>query len=286
MLRCREQWWDGGAVDRWCGSQAKHRVIPGLLITFSSALAACNPFVHAVQGPPERGGVGGLDVSELQSLLKDLALRLDRMGLRTEEAVLKALTAVEAANVQAGRDVNDQDDSIDFEEVKIEEECIRLLALYQPCAKDLRSICAMIKANSDLERIADLAAGIGRRVRYVADQDLQLTRIEEYRRLRAAMLSQLRRTVSMLSTMDVRSAEGVIELDEDVDDGYMDFVSFVMEACSGGGGKLETAVTMMNIAKAMERIGDLCTNIAEDIIFLGTGDIVRHGGLGGHHHTL
>ncbi|MFP3937509.1 MAG: phosphate signaling complex protein PhoU [Phycisphaerae bacterium] len=215
-------------------------------------------------------------MSELQQRLDQLVLRLDRMGMRVEQAVIDALAAVANGDIQAGTAVDENDSVVDREEVQIEQECVRLLALYQPAAVDLRTICTIIKVNSDLERIADLAAGIGRRVKHVIKDDLDLREDAGFRRLRESTLDLLGRTVRTLTATDATSARAVITGDKEIDNAYGAYVRAVLDAEDRRAGGAEPAMTQINLAKALERIGDLCTNIAEDVIFLRTGDIIRH----------
>jgi phosphate transport system protein len=215
-------------------------------------------------------------MTELQDRLNQLVLRLDRMGMRVEQAVIDALRAATEGDVQAGAAVDDNDSIVDREEVEIEQECVRLLALYQPAAVDLRTICTIIKVNSDLERIADLSASIGRRVKHVVKDHLDFCEDAGFCELRDATLEQLGRTVRMLTATDASTARAVINGDQEIDRAYGEYVRGVLDAEDRHAGGAEPAMTRINLAKALERIGDLCTNIAEDVIFLRTGDIVRH----------
>lgn len=215
-------------------------------------------------------------MSELQERLEKLRLRLDLMGMRVEQALADALRAIKDGDIEAGQEVDRRDSVIDREEVEIEQECIRLLALYQPAAIDLRTICAIIKVNNDLERIADLAASIGRRTKHVAEDKIDLQHYPDFDHLARTTTDVLGKTVRMLSTMAPSTACNVIESDNDVDRSYGRFVRNVLDADRGKAAGAEATMTLINLAKAMERIGDHCTNIAEDIIFLKTGDIIRH----------
>jgi phosphate transport system protein len=215
-------------------------------------------------------------MSELQSRLNTLVLRLDHMGMRVEQALADALRALRKNDEKAGQAVDENDPVIDREEVEIEQECIRLLALYQPAAVDLRTLCTIIKINSDLERIADLAAGMGRRVKHLVEEKIVLAEYEEFDHLAHATQDAVGRTVRMLSRTDVETAWKVIRSDDLIDKGYKHLVQAVLEKEDRRTGGLSGAMTVINLAKALERIGDHCTNIAEDIIFLRTGDIVRH----------
>jgi len=215
-------------------------------------------------------------MSELELRLNRLMLRLDHMGMRVEQTVIDALEALLKNDEQAGEMVRQNDPIIDRQEVEIEQECIRLLALYQPAAIDLRMLCTIIKVNSDLERIADLAANMGRGVKHVIAGKVELTDYLEFEQLAHAMRDMLGRTIRMLSNTDATAAKRVIDSDDLVDEGYRDLVGSVLKQEDRRAGGTAAALTVINLAKAMERIGDLCTNIAEDIIFLRTGDIVRH----------
>lgn len=215
-------------------------------------------------------------MSELQTRLEKLVLRLDHMGMRVEQAVADALHALWKKDVQAGAAVDRADPIIDREEIEIEQECIRLLALYQPAAVDLRTLCTIIKVNSDLERIADLAAGIGRRVKHVVACNVSLEEYGEFEHLARATTSILGKTARMLAVTNIDVARNVIESDALIDKGYRHVVQSVLEYEGRRIGGAGPAMAVINLAKAMERIGDHCTNIAEDVIFLRTGDIVRH----------
>lgn len=215
-------------------------------------------------------------MSELQNRLQMLMLRLDHMGMRVEQSLVDALRALRKSDEQAGLAVDQNDPIIDREEVEIEQECIRLLALYQPAAIDLRTLCTIIKINSDLERIADLAAGMGRRVKHVIVEKVSLEEYEEFEHLAQATLDILGQTVRMLSRTDVKTAKNVIQTDDLIDKGYRHLVQAVLKQENRRVGGVGAAMTVINLAKALERIGDHCTNIAEDIIFLQTGDIIRH----------
>ncbi len=215
-------------------------------------------------------------MSELQERLQNLRLRLDLMGMRVEQALADAMQAARDGDVDAGLEVDRRDSVIDREEVKIEQECIRLLALYQPAAIDLRTICTVIKINSDLERIADLAASIGRRTKHVVEDKIDLQRYPHFDHLAEAATDILGKTVRMLNATDITAARTVIEFDDNVDQSYGRFVRSVLDAEGGRSAGAKVVMTLINLAKALERIGDLCTNIAEDIIFLKTGDLIRH----------
>jgi phosphate transport system protein len=204
-------------------------------------------------------------------------LKLDHMGMRVEQALMDALRAVREGDLTGGLSLQERDAFIDRTEVEIEAECIRLLALYQPAAIDLRTLCTIIKVNSDLERIADLASNIGRQVRYVIEESVPVRDFPEYDALASLVGDELSMTTRMLNVADTGEAERVIHLDREVDEVHRKLIESVLEAGERGVSP-EATLTLINLGRALERIGDHCTNIAEDVIFLRTGDIVRHPG--------
>lgn len=215
------------------------------------------------------------NMSELANRLESLTLRLDHMGMRAEQSVLDALAAADKGDVDAGARVDELDSVIDREEVEIEQECIRMLALYQPAAIDLRTICTVIKVNNDLERIADKGSKIGRLVKRIVEFQIDLGNDAEFIRLRRDTLDMLGRTTRMLSTREVAAARAILDMDHIIDEDNRALVRSALHAKAPALG-VEGVWAMLGLARALERIGDLCANIAEDIIFLRTGDIVRH----------
>jgi phosphate transport system protein len=213
---------------------------------------------------------------ELQKRLEKLLLRLDYMGLRVQQAVADAIQAVKQGNLQAAQDIDEGDTAIDREEVEIEQECIRLLALYQPAAVDLRTICTIIKLNTDLERIADKAVSIAHRTKHVVAEQIRLDDDRGFNDLAHTTSDVLNKTIRMISTIDVATAHDIIKSDPRINDAYRHFVESVLTRERQHVGGAEIALTLIMLARALERVADLCKNIAEDIIFLRTGDIVRH----------
>ena len=213
---------------------------------------------------------------QLQGRLDRLMLRLDLMGMRCQQAVLDALAAAEDRDADAGSLVDEQDSEIDREEVDIEQECIRLLALYQPAAVDLRTICFVIKANNDLERIADKAASIGRRAKHVAAERIDLAQYPGWTDLVREVTERLDKTLRAIATRNLDAARAVIASDPGVDDAYGRFARTALTRERSDPAGVDVVLTLTLLARALERIGDLCTNIAEDMVFLCTGDIVRH----------
>ncbi|HNX27350.1 MAG TPA: phosphate signaling complex protein PhoU [Phycisphaerae bacterium] len=209
---------------------------------------------------------------ELQKKLQSLMLRLDYMGMRVEQQVHDAVESLRKKDADAAKRIIEFDEKVDREEVEIEQECIRLLALYQPAAIDLRTICTIIKVNNDLERIADRAVNLAKQVKHIIASNIDMEDYKGLLPLEETVFDILNRTMRMINTTEVHTAKEVIEMDDMVDSHYKELLQMILSRNESAA----KAITANNIAKAFERIADLCTNISEDIIFLRTGEIVRH----------
>ncbi len=170
------------------------------------------------------------------------------------------------------------DRQVDEIEVEVEEECLKILALHQPVALDLRFIIAVLKLNNDLERIGDLAVNIAEQVEHFGNADdpplpIDLTRITS---LTQAML---RDSLDALVNRDPNSARRVCAADDDVDDCHHEISQQVeaLLADTAEASGVTTLIHLLSVSRCLERIADLATNIAEDIIYMTEGDIVRHG---------
>ncbi len=205
--------------------------------------------------------------------LDELKARIARMTALVQQAVETAVQSVISADDSLAQQVFQIDGRIDEQEVEIEKEAIDLLALYQPAAGDLRLIAIIIKANSDFERIADCAVNISQRVRslvhggYEAPPDLRL--------MANNVLIALRNTTQSFNLSDETLARQVLRGDDVIDALYHQVVRDMLQRLEAGS-DANTELTNVMIAKNLERIGDHCTNIAEDVIYAHTGRIIRH----------
>lgn len=163
----------------------------------------------------------------------------------------------------------------DVEEVEVESEVIRLLALYQPVGSDLRLLCTLLKINNDLERIADCAVNMAERARQL---DVSRTGIvaKEIEPIYPLVQQMLRQAVQAYRAEDVDAARQVVSEDETVDALYGQIVRAVVGEASKSPDDVAAYLDLLSVAKNLERIADHATNIAEDVIFLSSGQIVRH----------
>lgn len=199
------------------------------------------------------------------------------MAALVEDIVNEACDAMLIGDPTIARRVIHRDEGVDAEEVEVEREVIRLLALYQPVGVDLRLLCTILKVNNDLERIADCAVNIAERARHLVDHPAYRSD-QELRELCNVVQGILRRAIQAYGTEDMEAAHTIRSGDNVVDELY----TRIIKECvaEGASGPTNTAAMLdaISVAKNLERIADHATNIAEDIIFLTTGQIVRHQG--------
>ncbi len=209
------------------------------------------------------------------NLLDDLRRRSLRMASAVEDMVDEACEAVFTLDHTLARRVIARDEEIDAEEVAIESEAIRLMALYQPMGSDLRLLCTILKATNDLERVADCAVNIAERARHI-EAPGSVAEADEVRQMVPLVRRLLRGAVQSYSTGDGDAARSVLSQDESIDALYGQIIRRVVNEAPKTPDNMALHLDMLSIAKNLERVADHATNIAEDVIFLATGQIVRH----------
>lgn len=197
------------------------------------------------------------------------------LGRLIEERVSRAIQAVVEDAKDKAEAVIVGDREIDELEVKLEEECLKLLALYQPVAIDLRYIVAVLKINNDLERIGDLAVNIAEREKRITELpgDVPLTGIQE---LSDKVKTMLRFSLLALVEMDIETANRIFQMEKEVDELNRRIHVEAIEDIKRRPQYAEKIMLMLSVSKNLERIGDQVTNIAEDVVYMMEGEIIRH----------
>lgn len=208
--------------------------------------------------------------------IASLTATLQQMAVATEEAVLNALRAVAEHDVALARQVIDGDSQIDASEVKIEEECLKLLALYQPVATDLRTVITILKVNNEIERAADLAVNIADRVDDMARFDEDQIEKFDFGDMREAARLMLQRSIDALVYHDAQAAQAVINADDHVDELHRANYGRVTEMIIRHPAEGAYYMDCLTVSRALERLADIATNISENVIYLEQGKIVRH----------
>lgn len=204
--------------------------------------------------------------------LKDSILRF---GTIVEEAISRSNTALFRQDVDLAQKVMANDGEIDRLEVELEEECLKVLALYQPVAADLRFVVAVLKINNDLERIGDLASNIAKTVSQLTTSG-SFNLPEEISIMAKQAEEMVKNSLDAVVQADPDLARQVRDDDDVVDAGRQAVRTLVMQQIKKNPEKVESLLQINSVSKHLERIADMATNIAEDVIYMVEGEIVRH----------
>lgn len=211
----------------------------------------------------------------LQKEIAELKEKIIYMGTEVEDRVYRATVSLINSNQQMAQAVLAGDHEIDDLEVAIEEDCLKILALHQPVATDLRFIIAVLKINSDLERVGDLAVGIAERSSYLIEHPGFTIGFDMASMMRAVE-SMLTRSIEALVTQDVNKAYRVRADDDRVDAMNRGMYAIVKEELAKHPEHINIILHNLSISRHLERIADHASNIAEDVIYLVKAEIIRH----------
>ncbi len=214
----------------------------------------------------------------MQRELEKLKKSILALSAVVEETVQQSVQALENLNVDLAEKVIANDDLIDDMEVDFEEECLKILALHQPVANDLRFIIAVLKINNDLERIGDLATNIADRALSLAAEE-RIPVPFDFSGMADKVEQMLKKSIDALVNYDLRLAAQVCKMDDEVDSLHKSTYQQVKEEIRRHPQRLESLVHYLSVSRHLERIADLATNLAEDVIYLIEGNIVRHTSL-------
>jgi phosphate transport system protein len=192
-----------------------------------------------------------------------------------QSAVAEAVQAVVHRDPQLAQRVIDRDVAIDKAVVDIEEECLKLLALYQPVATDLRYIVAVLKINDDIERVGDLAVNTAERALFLC----RMPPIEppsDLTEMSRRALSMLSGSLEALMHQDAQRARAVRAMDDDVDARNREMHVKMTAAVRRDPEQVEQLLNYLSVSRYLERVADCAANVAEDVIYLVEGEIVRH----------
>lgn len=215
----------------------------------------------------------------LQRDMESLHQAILTLSATVEEMIDKAALALSERRPDVAAEVIDLDNVVDHAEVHIEEECLKILALHQPVAIDLRRIATVLKVNNDLERIADLAVNVAERAK--ALDDFPTYPIPAKLSVMANTASQMvRGSLDAFVNLDVNAARRLIALDQTVDELNVDIIRDLQLSMQQNPNLVPPALYCFSATRHIERMADHATNIAEDVVYLVEGDIVRHKKLG------
>ncbi|MCU0285326.1 MAG: phosphate signaling complex protein PhoU [Acidobacteria bacterium] len=208
---------------------------------------------------------------EIEKLKKQIFQLSDMVKQNLEDAV----NAIEKRDIELARRVHESDDQIDQREIEIEENCLKILALYQPVAIDLRFIVAVLKINNDLERIGDEAVNISARAMFINSHPPVETKID-FSGITAGVKRMLTQSLDALMNLDAQTAYIVRGSDDEVDQAVHQTFVNIKEKIRAHPENVDVLIDYARICRYLERVADHATNIAEDVIYMVEGVIVRH----------
>src|SRR5262245_6725642 len=207
--------------------------------------------------------------------IETLKKKILTVGAVVEERIAQAITAVVKHDAALAQQVAEGDDEIDEMEVEVEEDCLKILALYQPVAIDLRFVVGVLKINNDLERMADHAVNIARRAEYLAtypnadlpsDLEVMLQKTQ----------TMVRDSLDALVRQDPVLARRVCASDTEVDQLNRQMHVLIQRQIRDCPERVELFIHQLSVSRQLERIADLATNVAEDVVYTVEGEIIRH----------
>lgn len=209
---------------------------------------------------------------ELEGLHQDIL----KMGIMAQEAIFKSVEALKNRDKRQAQEIIDTDDKVDAWELEIDEKCIDLIACHQPMAGDLRFITTGMKINAELERIADLAVDISQRVLEIAEKPL-LKPLIDIPKLSVVAQNMVRQAIDSFVKRDVELAREVIASDSEADK-LRNLVQeeLINDYMAKDPTTAARAVPLLLIARHLERICDHTTNIAEDVVYMVEGKVIKH----------
>ena len=207
--------------------------------------------------------------------IEHLKKKLLTLSALVEEDLKDALKAIRTRDKRLAEEVISADNEIDSMEIEVEEDCLKILALHQPVARDLRFIIAVLKMNNDLERIGDLALNIAERALFLADhREIEIP--EQISMLADKTGTMLKKCLDALVTLDEKLAAEVCALDDEVDAIHSEMYDFIKKEIIRTPGHIDGLLGLLSVSRYLERIADHATNIAEDVMYLVQGEIMRH----------
>lgn len=207
--------------------------------------------------------------------LERLQRSILRMAGAVEEAIYQSTQALQDRNPTRARQVIDGDGEIDRLENEVQDECLKILALHQPVAVDLRRVSAVLLISTDLERMGDLAVGIAERATSLAHPP-HPTVPARLASMTMRVTEMVRRSLDAFVNLDPVAAREVIRLDDAVDEDNKAIIAELIAEMKTAPDRIESGMSLFSAVRHLERIADHATNISEDVIYLAEGEVVRH----------
>ena len=211
----------------------------------------------------------------LEQELEQIKIKIFEMADFAIEAIRGSVNSLKNSDLEQAKKIIDEDNRIDNLELEIDNECIKFLVTRQPAASDLRFVLAMLKINTDLERIGDLSTNISRETIKVNGTTLMKPLID-IPRMSEIAITMIRMSFDSITEKDVEKARRVIIMDEEIDELNLQIYRELFTFMSESARNIPQSFSLILVAKALERIGDHAKNIAERGIYYIQGEDIRH----------
>ena len=208
---------------------------------------------------------------------EELKKRLLHMGSLVEEMIHLAGKALLERKEEPLKKVHENEDQVNQLHIEIDDRCLKLIALHQPAASDLRFIMACVKINSDLERVGDQAVNIAENTAVMLHQPQLERRLLDIPRMVDLAKGMLKDSLDAFIKKDVELARAVVQRDNEEDQLKSEAFHELMQVMQSASSTIQRALCLILIARNLERIADHATNVAEDVIFMVLGKDIRHG---------
>ena len=213
--------------------------------------------------------------THLEMDLEQIKIKIFQMADYAMEAVTSSVAALKNSDLDLAKIIIKNDEKINRLEIEIDDECIKFLVTRQPAASDLRFILAMLKINTDLERIADLASNIAKETIRINGTPL-IKPLIDIPRMSEIAVKMINTAFISITEKNVEKAKSVIEMDADIDELNMQIYRELFTYMGESSKNISQSLSLISVAKSLERIGDHTKNIAERAVYYIQGEEIRH----------
>jgi phosphate transport system protein len=211
-----------------------------------------------------------------EQILQELKAALIKMASMAEEAIEKAMESVLSEDKELATEIAHGDEAINSMEMHIDSIIVELLALQQPVASDLRLILAASKINNDLERIGDHAVNLAESALMIDSKGKPIAQREDITRMSQLARRMLSDAVDAFIHLDANIGEAVVLMDDSVDNLNRKTTHELMELMKVDPESVEQAIEFIRVSRNLERVADLATNIAEEVVFIARAKVIKH----------
>jgi len=213
--------------------------------------------------------------THLEMDIEQIKIKMFEMADLATEAIKLSVESLKNADLQLAKEIINNDTRMDRLEIEIDDDCIRLIVTRQPAASDLRFALAMLKINTDIERIGDIASNIAKETLKINGTPL-IKPLIDIPRMADIAIRMIQQAFASISEKDVEKAKAVITMDEEIDDLNLQIYRELFTYMCETNRNISQSLSLIMVAKALERAGDHAKNIAERAIYYIQGEDIRH----------